>query len=215
MAFRTFLFDLDGTLIDAFTTIYRAYQHTLPQFGRTAPSLEEVRRAVGGGLRQAMGHFLPPDQIDRALLIHLAYSEKILLENVRALPGALELVRTLHGRGLTLAVYTNKQGEFARRICVHLGLAPYLRAIYGVGDTPWLKPQAELAAHVLAELRATPATTLLIGDSPFDVQAAHNGGFACWAVTTGTHTATQLAAAGADRVLASLADVGAAVDVAA
>ena len=51
LRFRTVLFDLDGTLVDAFTTIHRAYCHTLPLFGYPAPTAEEVRRSVGGGLR--------------------------------------------------------------------------------------------------------------------------------------------------------------------
>jgi len=50
MQFRTFLFDLDGTLVDAFTTIHRCYVHTLPQLGLPAPTMTEVRNAVGGGL---------------------------------------------------------------------------------------------------------------------------------------------------------------------
>jgi phosphoglycolate phosphatase len=45
---------------------------------------------------------------------------------------------------------------------------------------------------------------MLIGDSPFDVKAAHNGGFACWCVTTGTHDAEQLRAAGAEAVFPDL-----------
>lgn len=200
MAFQTILLDLDGTLVDAFTTIHRSYCHTLPQFGRPAPTMEQVRRAVGGGLRNAMSHFLPEELIDRAIAVHQAYTDQILLEDVRALHGALELLQTLHARGLTLAVYTNKHAGSSRRICAHLGFTPLLNAIYGAGDTPWIKPQPELAAHALGELKADPDTTLLIGDSPFDVQAAHNGGFQCWCVTTGTHTAEQLAAAQADRV---------------
>lgn len=204
MPFRTVLLDLDGTLVDAFTTIHRCYAHTLPQFGRSAPTMAEVRAAVGGGLANAMGHFLPPELVHAALEIHLNYSQKILLEDVKLLPGALELVRTLHGRGVTLAVYTNKQGDSSRRICAHLGLTPFLAGIYGAGDTPWLKPQPEFAAHVLKDLNAHAANTLLIGDSPFDVAAARDGGFACWCVTTGTHTAEQLATAQADRVFADL-----------
>ncbi len=49
--FTTLLLDLDGTLVDAFTTIHRGYVHTLPQFGRPAPTLAEVRRAVAAGSR--------------------------------------------------------------------------------------------------------------------------------------------------------------------
>lgn len=207
-SFRTVLLDLDGTIVDAFTTIHRCYAHTLPLFGRPAPTMDEVRRAVGGGLANALGRFLPPDLVPAALEIHLAYSHQILLEDVELLPGALELVRALRSRGVTLAVFTNKHGDSSRRICAHLGLTPFLAGIYGAGNTPWLKPQPEFAAQVLQELKADAASTLLIGDSPFDVEAAHNGGFVCWAVTTGTHDAEQLSAAKADRVFPDLPMLG-------
>jgi len=68
---------------------------------------------------------------------------------------------------------------------------------FGAFDTPWLKPDAEFARHALTELNAVANTTCLIGDSPYDVEAALNGGFVCYCVTTGTHDADQLRAAGA------------------
>jgi phosphoglycolate phosphatase len=122
--FATLLLDLDGTLVDAFTTIHRSYVHTLPQFGRPAPTMEEVRRAVGGGLENAMRRFLPEAQIAEAVRVHLAHSDKILLEDPVLLPGALELVRAQHAAGAVLAVFTNKRGDHARRLCTHLGLDP-------------------------------------------------------------------------------------------
>lgn len=207
--FSTLLLDLDGTLVDAFTTIDRAYQHTLPQFGRPAPTMAEVRRAVGGGLTNAMGKFLPPELIPAASQVHLAFTQQILLEDVTLLPGAADLLRAQHARGVKLAVYTNKQGDNARRICAHLGVAPLLDGIFGAGDTPWLKPQREFSDHVLRTLGADAATALLIGDSPFDVETARNGGFACWCVTTGTHDAAQLRAAGAEGIFPDLAALGA------
>ena len=210
--FATLLLDLDGTLVDAFTTIHRAYCHTLPQFDRPAPTMEQVRQAVGGGINQAMAHFLPPEKIAAAVAMHVAYSDSILLEDVTLFPGALELVRAQHAAGVTLAVFTNKRGEHARRICAHLGVTPYLRGIFGARDTAWLKPQPEFATHVLTTIGATPDSTLLLGDSPFDVEAAHNGGFPCWCVTTGTHDAAQLHAAGADAVFPDLMELRAALD---
>lgn len=208
MAYRTVLLDLDGTLVDAFTTIHRAYAHTLPRFGRPAPTIAEVRRAVGGGLANAMSHFLPAEIIPAAMKVHLAYSLQILLEDVKLMPGGLELVQALHARGVQLAVFTNKHGESSRKVCAHLGVTPYLSGNFAAGDTPWFKPQPEFAAHALRELGAAPAETLLIGDSPFDVKAAHNGGFACWCVTTGTHDAEELRAAGAEKVYADLPALG-------
>jgi phosphoglycolate phosphatase len=205
--FATLLLDLDGTLVDAFTTIHRAYCHTLPQFGRPEPTMADVRRAVGGGINQAMAHFLPADKIAAAVALHVAHSDAILLEDVTLLPGARDLLQAQHAAGVTLAVFTNKRGEHARRICDHLGVTPLVRGVFGARDTAWLKPQPEFAAHVLAQLGARAESTLLVGDSPFDVEAAHNGGFPCWCVTTGTHDAAQLRAAEADAVFPSLVEL--------
>lgn len=205
--FATVLLDLDGTLVDAFTTIHRSYCHVLPQFGRPAPSIAEVRRAVGGGLENAMRHFLPEELIAEGVRRHIAHTESILLEDVTLMPGAMELLRTQHAAGVTLAAFTNKRGDHSRRVCTHLGVTPFLRGIFGAKDTPWLKPEPEFAAHVLQQLGGRPETTVLIGDSPFDVQAAHNGGFPCWCVTTGTHDGAQLRAVGADSVFPSLEKV--------
>ncbi len=202
--FDTLLLDLDGTIVDAFTTIHRAYVHVLPRFGRPTPTMEQVRRAVGGGLENAMRHFLPEPLIADAVKLHVAYTDSILFEDVTLMPGALELISAQHAAGAALAIFTNKRGDQARLICRHLGIAPYLRGVYGARDTAWLKPQPEFAAFVLGELNARADRTLLIGDSPFDVQAAHNGGFPCWCVTTGTHDVDQLRNAAADAVYADL-----------
>lgn len=212
MQFRTFLFDLDGTLVDAFTTIHRCYVHTLPQLGLPAPTMTEVRRAVGGGLAEAMRRFVPERQLAEAIRIHTAYTQQILLEDVILLPGVLDLLRALRTRGVVSAVFTNKHNLSARRICEHLGITPLTAAVFGAHDTPWIKPQPEFTAHVLIALHADPATTLLIGDSPFDVATARNGGFPCWTVTTGTHDAGELAAAGAARVFATLPEIQAALN---
>jgi HAD superfamily hydrolase (TIGR01509 family) len=202
--YATLLLDLDGTLVDAFTTIHRSYTHILPKLGLPAPTMDQVRRAVGGGLENAMRNFVSEAQLAEAVRLHIAHTDSILLEDVKLMPGALELLRAQHAAGVKLAVFTNKRGEHARKVCTHLGVTPYLSGNFGAKDTAWLKPQPEFAAHVLAHLGAKPNTTLLLGDSPFDVQAAHNGGFACWCVTTGTHDHAQLRAAGAENVFPDL-----------
>ncbi|MSU24063.1 MAG: HAD family hydrolase [Opitutus sp.] len=209
--FTTILFDLDGTLIDHLPAIHRSYVHTLPRLGCPAPTREQVKRAIGGGLENAMLQFVPPARLAEALAIYRPYWDATMLDDVVLMPGGRELLDALHARGLTCGIFTNKVGPSARLICDHLGVTPLLRGIFGAKDTPWLKPQPEFAAHVLAQLGAAPATAMLIGDSPFDVQAAHNGGFPCWAVTTGTHTADELRAAGAEAIFADLNALGAAL----
>ena len=202
--FATLLLDLDGTIVDAFTTIHRSYAQILPELGLPAPTMEQVRAAVGGGLENAMRRFVPESMVVEAARRHVEYTDTILLDDVTLMPGTLELLRTQQAEGVRMAVFTNKRGEHARRVCEHLGITPFLRGVFGAGDTAWLKPQPEFANHVLAALGTAASETMLIGDSPFDVKAAHNGGFACWCVTTGTHGAEELRTAGADAVFSDL-----------
>ena len=209
MRFRTVLFDLDGTLIDHLPAIHRSYAHTLPLLGLPTPTYEQVKNAIGGGLENAMRKFVPESRLAEALAIYRPFWDAHMLEGVDALPGAAELLPQLNTRGVTCAVFTNKHGPSARAVCDHLGISPFLKLTLGATDTAWLKPQPEFAAHALAALQADAATTCLVGDSPWDVQAAHAAGFPCFAVTTGTHTAEELRAAGADAVydhLLALAD---------
>ncbi|HTJ77992.1 MAG TPA: HAD family hydrolase [Rariglobus sp.] len=210
MRFRTVLFDLDGTLIEHLPAIHRSYVHTLPQLGLPAPTYQQVKNAIGGGLENAMRNFVPEERLAEALRIYRPFWNSHMLDGVEALPGARELLAELHARGVACAVFTNKHGPSARAVCEHLGLSPYLDLILGAADTEWLKPQPEFAAHALKALKASAATTCLVGDSPWDVQAAHAAGFPCFAVTTGTHTAEELRAAGAAGVYDSLLTIGAA-----
>ena len=211
LPFCTYLFDLDGTLIDHFSAIHRCYTHTLGRFGKPALTRAQTRAAVGGGLEQAMAKFFSPAELPEAMRTYREHMDRTLVDDVVLMPGARELLAALHARGATLAVITNKLGSYSRRICAHLGLSPYLQAVIGAEDTAWLKPAPEFTRHVLAALGAEAATSVLIGDSPYDVKAAHAGGLPAWCVTIGTHSAEELKEAGADRVFASLPELGSAL----
>lgn len=200
MRFHTVFFDLDGTLVDAFTTIYRSYVHTLPRFGHPEPTMEQVRRAVGGGLEKAMGHFVPEHLIAEACKEHVAYSETILLEDARLYPGVRELVCGLHARGVKTAVLTNKIGDHARALMNHFDLVAHLDLILGARDFAFRKPAREFTEEALRRLGSTADGACIVGDSPFDVQTGQNAGFPSLCVTTGTHDGEQLRAAGATAV---------------
>jgi HAD superfamily hydrolase (TIGR01509 family) len=211
LPFRAFLFDLDGTLIDHFAAIHRAYVHTLGRMGLPAPTAGQVRAAVGGGLEKAALNFVPRERLPEALAIYREYWDRTLLDDVRLMAGARELLEALRARGARTAVVSNKLGGSSRRICAHLQLTPLLDAVIGAGDTPWLKPAPEFSRHVLEVLGVRADAALLVGDSPYDVSAAEAGGFPAWCVTTGTHAREQLQAAGAARVFADLVELAAAL----
>lgn len=189
---RNVLFDLDGTLIDHLPAIHASYAHALPQVGIAAPTIDQVRRAIGGGLENAMSKFVPPEKMETALRIYRAYWDANLPRGASLQPGALELLRHLAENKIRCAVLTNKHGPSSRQICEHLGIAHFFETILGAKDTPWIKPQIEFTQTALEKLRADPAKTALVGDSPWDIEAAQNAGLFSLVVTTGSHTREQL-----------------------
>lgn len=202
------LFDLDGTLIDHFRIIYRCYCHALERMGLEAASFEKVKATVGGGIRVTFSRLVPEPRVDEGVRLWREQYEAIWSEDIEVLPGAGELIARLHQAGLQVAIFTNKEGESARRIADHLGWTPHLDLVVGRLDTAWTKPAPELTEHVLEKLGANRENTIMVGDSPFDVETGKAVGLRTYVVTTGSHSAEQLTATRADGVFGGLPDLG-------
>ncbi|MGJ3243387.1 MAG: HAD family hydrolase [Opitutales bacterium] len=197
---KTVLYDLDGTLVDNFQAIYASYCHALEQLGLAPVSYDTLKATVGGSVPITMAKLIGEEQAREAVPHYDAYFAKHCLEGLFALPGARELVSALHKRGLRQGVFTNKSGCFARKIVKHLGWADAFAGVFGAEDTAWRKPQPAFTRHVIEQLGIDPATTLMIGDSPFDIAAARAGDLRVAVVGTGSHTVEQLATEEADGV---------------
>jgi phosphoglycolate phosphatase len=172
--------------------------------------MEQVHRAIGGGLETAVRRMLGDTHehlTEKALAIYRDYWGKNMLYGVALLPGARELLIALRTQGVRCAVFTNKHGPSARILMEHLGVNALLDGVFGAMDTPWFKPEREFSTHALESLCARASTTCMLGDSPYDIQAAHNGGFPCYCVTTGTHGSEELSAAGADGVFPGMPEL--------
>ena len=189
---RAILFDLDGTLIDQFTAIHRAYARAMEELGLEPADYETVRGIVGGSADVTMMRLVGPELAPKGLEIYPPIFEEEMLIGLEAMPGALEVLRALHENGEKTAVFTNKVGPHARTACDHLGFTPLLDLVIGVKDTPWRKPDPEFTQYVLNKLGASAEESLLVGDSPFDFISADKVGMDCRLVTTGTHSAKEL-----------------------
>src|SRR3954466_7997368 len=204
MRFRIVLFDLDGTLIDHFAAIHRCHAYAMRKLGLREPTLAEVRAAVGGGLDEAIAKLAGPDKVAAVLPLFLEHWNATNLDDVVLLPGALDLLSELNDAGVRCGVLTNKRGGAARQVCTHLGLDPFLAGVFGANDAPWIKPDERFMQHALTALGGTAPTSVLVGDSPYDLAAARNAGVVFIGVTTGTHSAEELRAAGGTEIFADL-----------
>lgn len=209
---KTILFDLDGTLIDHFKAIHISINFAQERLGLPLSSYELVRTTVGGSLVVTLARLLGEEYVDSATPLFNQRFVEVMLEEVEILEGASELLQALKQQCYQLAVFTNKVGDHARATLTHLGMADQLDAIVGTVDTPYRKPQIEFTEHIMNALKATPETTVLIGDSPFDYEAAAVLNLKSYLVATGSHTMEQLKAeTQADGIYESLGELAQAV----
>lgn len=191
---KAILYDLDGTLVDHFRAIQRSVNHAEQAVGATPSSLAKVRSVVGGGIELTLTRLIGAELMPRALPHYHDYFTKIMFEDLNPCPGAIAMLQTLHARGIRQAVLTNKHGDGARAVIQHLGWDKWLEYTFGTHDTPWRKPQREFGLHAVEKLGVQPGETVMIGDSPFDMDTASNAGLRGLAVATGSHSRAELQA---------------------
>jgi HAD superfamily hydrolase (TIGR01509 family) len=192
---ETIFFDLDGTLIDHFEAIRTGVNHAARSLDLPERSLEEIHAAVGGAIRLSLGRLLGESVVEAALpYFHEAF-EAVYLDQVRVIPGAAWLLGALRQRKITLAVLTNKDQRYVDPLLERVGLAGYLDGIFGTHDDGLRKPQRAFTERAMRALKADPANTMLIGDSPFDAETAKAAGIPVYLVATGSHSLAELKAA--------------------
>jgi phosphoglycolate phosphatase len=209
--YKAVLFDLDGTLIDHVSVITRCINHAFAELGVPPVTHAQVHASVGGSIMVTMGKLGAGDQVERAIALYREEFDRIWSEDIHVMPHAEWLLAALRARGLRLAVFTNKEGDRARRILRHVGLDRWLDGTFGILDTPWRKPQPEFTAWVLAKLGADAAHACMIGDSPYDIETAASGPMPCYVVATGSHSLAELRASSAAGAYADLRELGRAV----
>lgn len=186
---RTVLFDLDGTLIDNFTAIHRCYSDVAKSLGLVPQSLDVLRATVGGSISMTMSKLIGDELAPEGVRRFREHFHEVMFEGVFVLPGVKWILRHLRERGIRTVVFTNKDHDATLALLDHLGLAELSDAAFGTNtsEMPWRKPQREFSEAVLAALGASPEETLMVGDSPFDIQAAGTVGMPVACVATGTH----------------------------
>lgn len=202
----TYIFDLDGTLVDTAPDLLSATNAVLLQAGRPAIEPSGLREMVGMGARvlilrafAATGPELAeadlPPHYDRFLSF---YRDHIAAES-RPFPGVEETLKRLLGQA-RLGVLTNKPQDLADRLLQELELEHYFQAIHGVGRLSVAKPDPRVFRHVVDELGGAAGGVVMIGDSATDVATARAAGAPVILVDYG-YTPTPARELGADAVI--------------
>lgn len=187
----TLIFDWDGTLVDSVSKIVAAMQLAADQVGLPPASDEAVRGIIGLGLPEAIA-VLYPQLDDPALIERLgrAYSNTYLELEQKPSPMFDGVLEALHGwrrQGLRLAVATGKSRRGLERILRLHDLQRFFDATRCADETA-SKPDPRMLYELLGELDRTPQQAVMVGDSGFDLQMAHNAGVTPIAVSYGAQS---------------------------
>jgi pyrophosphatase PpaX len=177
VALSTFLFDLDGTLIDSIELILRSYRHTMRLHRGHEPPDHVWMTGLGTPLWVQFRHFSDdPAEIEAMVATYRAYNLAHHDELVRPYEGVVEAVRALRHRGKTLGLVTSKMRSGALRGLVVAELEDVFDVIVGSDEVTHPKPHPEPVLAALARLGAAPETAVFIGDSRHDIECGRAAG---------------------------------------
>jgi len=209
---RLAVFDCDGTLVDSGATITAALRITFEQNGLDVPPPSLSRKVIGLSLVESMAALMPDLPVERH--IELAEDYKLAFQKLRAagaveeplFEGVPDLLDTLEDDGWLLAVATGKSDRGLKH-CLELhGIHARFVSLQTADRHP-SKPHPSMVEQAIADAGAAPETTIVVGDTSFDMAMAANAGATGIGAGWGYHDAHELLAAGAVGVAEEPGDV--------
>lgn len=207
-SYHLVVFDWDGTLIDSIGSIVDCTVAALSDVGLEPPPVALLRGSIGMGLGESFQRFYPDLETARHEAILERYRHH-WLETWHArhdpFPAAAETLAWLSARGTLLAVATSKSRRGLLRDFERTGLGTFFHATRTLDECP-PKPSPAMLLELMDELGARPTETLMLGDTRWDLEMAHNAGVDAVAVLGGALPEQELLDCGP---LACLPGVGA------
>lgn len=212
MSVRLAVFDCDGTLSDGQAGVVRAMELAFTEQGLRVPDHHLVRRIVGLSLPQAMRELSPllDDEAVRDLVDSYKTAFRAMREdgslNEPLYAGIPELLRRLHAKGWTLGVATGKSDRGLASTLAVNGLTDLFGPLHTADRHP-SKPDPAMLLAAMDDCLALPETTVMVGDTVYDIVMARSAGVRAIGVDWGYHEADELLNAGAEAVASSPAEL--------
>jgi HAD superfamily hydrolase (TIGR01509 family) len=189
------LLDVDGTLIDSNDAHARSWSETLAEFGRPAPP-ETVRPLIGMGgdklLPRLLGVTAESAEGKKFLQRRAEIFRESYVPKLRPTRGAHALVERLRREGFRLIIATSAQEAELEVMLRQVGLDDLLPQRTSSDDAEESKPDPDIVEAALRKAKLQPGAAIMLGDTPYDVEAAGRAGVDTVAVLTGGWNAEAL-----------------------
>lgn len=189
---KAVIFDLDGTLVDAYRAVWMSLNGAFKKNNCPAISFLTVKRSVGWGETSLVKKFVPLHQIDQILQDYRASHRKDLHQGTKFLPGAKTLLRDLKKNGYKLAIASNRPTEFCELILQILQVRDHFDIVLCADKAKRPKPAGDMLTQILKELSLKSHQVLYVGDMVIDVQTGRNANVRTIAVTTGSSKKSEI-----------------------
>ena len=204
-----YIFDVEGTLIDCVADTLQCWRETLVAFGVPVPTVQ-LQRLSGMDGDEMLAMLVPSlDKQARKKILTAQgeYYRTAYLPRVRAFPGVRAVFTAIKSQGGRIALATDCQSDELKRYRSLMNVDDLIDAIACGDEVSKGKPDPALVELALHHLGSTPAASAtMIGDTPFDAQAARSAGATAWGTLTGGHARSSLIDAGCSVVVASIGD---------
>jgi pyrophosphatase PpaX len=184
----TFLFDLDGTIIDSIELILRSYRHTmeLHRANEPLPPDEVWIKGLGTPLWTQFGEITADKgEIEAMVQTYRTYNLTHHDALVKPYDGVVDEIRRLQTSGKRLGVVTSKLRDGAMRGIRISGLDQVFDIVVGCDDVTHFKPHPEPVLKAVQELGVKHEDTVFVGDSPHDMECGRAAGVKTAAVLWG------------------------------
>lgn len=188
--YSTYIFDLDGTLLDTLDDLYLSVNHALRSCQLPERTREEVRCFVGNGVRRLMIRAIPDGEqhprFEEAFAAFQQYYLEHSLDHTRPYEGIPELLHELKRRGRCLAVVSNKFHVATKELCAHF-FPDTIAVAIGEHESEGIrkKPAPDTVFEALRQLGVSGDHAVYVGDSDVDIETARQAELPCISVLWG------------------------------
>jgi len=180
------IFDLDGTLLDAYAAIASSFNYVMRKLGLKSQSISTLRRLVGWGDINLLKPYLRQGDLKYALSLYRSHHKYSLLKHAHLYPYARSLLRRLKEKGYKLAVASNRPSEFSRILLRHLDIGIFFDAVLCADQVRYGKPHPEMLNKIVKRFALKKPQALYVGDMVIDAQAGRRAKINTVIVTSGS-----------------------------
>jgi HAD superfamily hydrolase (TIGR01509 family) len=205
------IFDIDGTLVDSVDLHAKAWKKAFAHFGHDI-AFDKIRSQIGKGGDQLMPVFLSKEELEAEHEDLEKFRGKLFrkefLPNVKAFPKVRELFQRLLADGWKLGLASSAKGKDLETYKKIAQIGDLIDAETSSDDAEKSKPHPDIFRAAMARLGSVePRDCIVVGDSPYDAEAAAKAGIRSVGFLCGGFPSTDLRKAGFEKLYEGAADL--------